>query len=153
MKRLQLGKISQVEMNVFHTIMYKTNRIMEAKEWKEMLSTTYVWIDWASMPQPSACPPGVPKDEKKKMGTDLGNAVKSIPAYVIFTHTHAHTQRTSYTNTREQVRRKGRFRCDCGSGMPSRRSKRSRHKTSYQDMLSNVQKSRMVCPGNDVFDA
>ena len=80
MKRLQSGKISQVEMNVFHTMMYKTNRIMEADEWKEMLSTTYVWIDWASMPQPSACPPSVPKDEKKKMGTDLGNAVKSIPA-------------------------------------------------------------------------
>ena len=39
------------------------------------------------MPQPSACPPSVPKDEKRKMGTDLGNAVKSIPAYVIFSHT------------------------------------------------------------------
>ena len=91
MKRLQSGKISQVEMNVFHTMMYKTNRIMEADEWKEMLSTAYVWIDWASMPQPSACPPGVPKEEKKKMDTDLGNAVKSIPAYVIFTHTHTQT--------------------------------------------------------------
>ena len=91
MKRLQSGKISQVEMNVFHTMMYKTNRIMNAKEWKEMLSTTYVWIDWASMPQPSACPSSVPKDEKKKMGTDLGNAVKSIPAYVIFTHTNKQT--------------------------------------------------------------
>ena len=34
------------------------------------------------MPQPSACPPDTPKDEKEKMGTDLGNAVKSIPAYV-----------------------------------------------------------------------
>jgi hypothetical protein len=55
------------------------------------LSTTYVWIDWASMPQPSACPPSVPKDEKKKMGTDLGNAVKSIPAYVIFSLSHIQT--------------------------------------------------------------
>ena len=91
MKRLQSGKISQVEMNVFHTMMYKTNRIMRADEWKEMLSTTYVWIDWASMPQPSACPPSVPKDEKKKMGTDLGNAVKSIPAYVIFSLSHIQT--------------------------------------------------------------
>ena len=153
MKRLKSGEISQVEMNVFHTMMYKTNRIMKADEWKEMLSTAYVWIDWASMPQPSACPPSVPKDEKKKMGTDLGNAVKSIPAYVIFSSPHTHTQHTSYTKTREQVRRKSRFRCDRGSGMPSRRSKRSRHKTSNQDMLSNVQKSRMVYPGNDVFDA
>jgi len=152
MKRLQSGNISQVEMNVFHTMMYKTNRIMKVDEWQEMLSTTYVWIDWASMPQPSACPPSVPKDEKKKMGTDLGNAVKSIPAYVIFTHIHTHNVPRK-TKTREQVRRKSRFRCDRGSWMPSRRSKRSRHKTSYQDMLSNIQKSRMVCPGNDVFDA
>jgi ankyrin repeat protein len=91
MKRLESGKISQVEMNVFHTMMYKTNLVMRADEWKEMLSTTYVWIDWASMPQPSACPPSVPKDEKKKMETDLGNAVKSIPAYVISTHTHKQT--------------------------------------------------------------
>jgi ankyrin repeat protein len=143
MQRLQSGKISQVEMNVFHTMMYKTNRIMKADEWKEMLSTTYVWIDWASMPQPSACPSSVPKDEKKKMGKDLENAVKSIPAYVIFTHTH--TKRTSYTKTREQVHRKSRFCCDRGSRMSSRGSKRSRHKTSHQDMLSNVPKSRMVC--------
>jgi hypothetical protein len=150
LKRLQSGEISQVEMNVFHTMMYKTNLVMKADEWKEMLSTAYVWIDWASMPQPSACPPSVPKDEKKKMGTDLGNAVKSIPAYVIFTHTHNVPHKTK---TREQIRRKSRFRCDRGPGMPSRRSKRPRHETSNQDMLSNVQKSRMVCPGNDVFDA
>ena len=34
----------------------------------------YVWIDWSSMPQPSACPPDTPKEEKEKMGTDLSNA-------------------------------------------------------------------------------
>jgi hypothetical protein len=84
MKRLRSGEISRVDMNVFHTMMYKTNCVVRAKEWKEILSTAYVWIDWASMPQPSACPPSVSQDEKKKMGTDLGNAVKSIPACVTF---------------------------------------------------------------------
>jgi len=84
MKRLQSGKISQVETNPFHTLVYKTNRVVRAEEWNELLRTAYVWIDWASMPQPSACPPSAGIEEKKKMGTDLGNAVKSIPACVIF---------------------------------------------------------------------
>ena len=43
---------------------------------------SYVWIDWSSMPQPSACKPDTPRKEREKMGADLGNAVKSIPAYV-----------------------------------------------------------------------
>ena len=34
------------------------------------------------MPQPSACPSDTTKEEKEKFGADLGNAVKSIPAYV-----------------------------------------------------------------------
>ena len=42
----------------------------------------YVWIDWASMPQPSACPPSASKEEKENTVTGLGKAVKSIPAYV-----------------------------------------------------------------------
>ena len=84
MKRLRSGEISKVEMNVFQTIMYETNHVVRSTEWKEILSTAYIWIDWASMPQPSACPLSVSQEKKKKMGTDLGNAVKSIPAYVSF---------------------------------------------------------------------
>ena len=42
----------------------------------------YVWIDWSSMPQPSACAQGTDEIVKKKQGTNLGKAVKSIPAYV-----------------------------------------------------------------------
>jgi hypothetical protein len=82
MKRLRSGKIRQVEMNVFQSMMYKTNHVVRANDWKEILSTAYVWIDWASMPQPSACPPSMSQEKKKKMEKDLGNAVKSIPAYV-----------------------------------------------------------------------
>jgi hypothetical protein len=100
MKRLRSGEISQVEMNAFQSIMYKINHVVQAEVWQEMLSTTYVWIDWASMPQPSACPPSVPKGEKNKMGTDLGNAVKSIPAYVIFSLSHTHTTYLIHQNSR-----------------------------------------------------
>jgi len=39
MKRLLDGEIPQVEMNVVHTMMYKTNRVVDAKEWKQFLST------------------------------------------------------------------------------------------------------------------
>ena len=105
MKRLRSGDISQVEMNVFHTLMYKTNHVVKAEEWQDVLSrayvlsicfqllfslhtyvapsNSYVWIDWSSMPQPSACPPNTDEQIKKELGTNLGKAVKSIPAYVV----------------------------------------------------------------------
>ena len=82
MERLRTGKISQVEMNVFHTMMYKTNRVVKSSEWKEMLSSAYIWFDWGSMPQPSAYPPLTPKKKIEKSQTDLRNAVGSIPSYV-----------------------------------------------------------------------
>ena len=60
-------------------------------------SNSYVWIDWSSMPQPSACPPNTDEKIKKELGTNLGKAVKSIPAYVVIlfrtrnsTLTHEH---------------------------------------------------------------
>ena len=49
----------------------------------------YVWIDWSSMPQPSACPPSVDQKVKKELGTNLGKAVKSIPAYVFTSLLHS----------------------------------------------------------------
>jgi len=82
MQRLRFGEISQVQMSIYYTLAFKTNTIVRSSEWKETLKTAYVWIDWSSMPQPSACPPSMSKDEKEKTGADLGKAVKSIPAYV-----------------------------------------------------------------------
>ena len=38
MKRLRSGEISQVEMNVFHTFMYKQNYVAKADEWQDILS-------------------------------------------------------------------------------------------------------------------
>ena len=62
-----------------------------------LLTSRYVWIDWSSMPQPSACPPSTDEKVKEKHGTNLGKAVKSIPAYVLIsllilisTQTHQH---------------------------------------------------------------
>ena len=43
MKRLRSGDISQVEMNVFHTLMYKTNHVVKAEEWQDILSRAYVF--------------------------------------------------------------------------------------------------------------
>ena len=108
MQRLHSGEISQVEMNVFHTMMYKENYVVKAKKWQEILGrayvthlshsltrsltlflmSRYVWIDWSSMPQPSACSPSVDKKVKEEYGTNLGKAVKSIPAYVNYVSFH-----------------------------------------------------------------
>jgi len=97
MKRLAIGEIGTVDMNAFHSILYKDTYSTSSEEWKYILSAAYVWIDWASMPQPSACSPSVPKKEKDKMGTDLGNAVKSIPAYVVFSLSLSHTHNIPHT--------------------------------------------------------
>jgi len=82
MKRLQCGEIERVDMTPFHRILFKQNESTTSDEWKEILDTAYVWFDWGSMPQPSACPPGTSNDEIDKLGVNLGKAVKSIPAYV-----------------------------------------------------------------------
>ena len=58
----------------------------------------YVWIDWSSMPQPSACPPSVEKKVKEKHGTNLGKAVKSIPAYVLILSIHLSQHSPTFVN-------------------------------------------------------
>jgi ankyrin repeat protein len=82
MNRLYSGEIDRVEMSVGHVLMYKKNHIVRSREWEDILTSSYVWFDWGSMPQPSACPPGVAEEKKKTMDTNLRKAVKSIPAYV-----------------------------------------------------------------------
>jgi len=56
-------------------------------------------------------------------------------------------------NTREQIRREIRLCRDRGSRMSSCRSSRPEHKPTSQDLLQNVQKSRVVCSWDDVFAA
>ena len=85
-----------------------------------LLLSRYVWIDWSSMPQPSACPPSTDKKVKDEQGTNLKKAVKSIPAYVNH-FSFFHTPLNSHESiTREQIRRKIRLCRDRGPGMSSR---------------------------------
>jgi len=110
MQRLRSGEIAHVEMSAFHTFLYKMNRVVKPEEWEEILSTPYIWFYWASMPQPSACPPSVSQEEKVTMGSNLGKAVRSIPAYVMFSlFSLSHSSLMVHLNSiiREQVRRKG----------------------------------------------
>ena len=60
----------------------------------------------------------------------------------------SYTAQLKRTDTRKQIRRESRFCRDRGSRMSSCRSSRSRNESSYQDMLPNVSKPRMVCPWN-----
>ena len=82
MKRLASGEIDKVDMGVYHAMIYKTNYTVYAEEWKEILSTAYIWIDWSSMPQPNAFSLNVSAEEKNKITINQRNAIKSIPAYV-----------------------------------------------------------------------
>jgi len=82
LERLRHGTL-ETEMHPLHSILYGRNFRTTAKQWKEMLARTYLWIDWISMPQP-----GAEKEEeigKEKMASlrERGSrAIKSIPAYV-----------------------------------------------------------------------
>ena len=160
MKRLRSGKISRVDMSAIHQLFYKTNFTKRSEQWKEILNTAYVWIDWASMPQPGACSPSTSKEEKDTMGINLGKAVKSIPAYVSLEYTFSSSppislslslslslSSFSYTHTHtQQLCRKSRLCCNCSSRVPSRQQKTRRDQASNDNMLSNVSKKRMVCP-------
>ena len=76
-RRLRDGKISRVDMDPFHTIMYKDNHVTHAPEWQMLMSNAYVWYDFWSQPQPS-------HEEKnvEKTTQDLKRAIASMGAYV-----------------------------------------------------------------------
>jgi ankyrin repeat protein len=80
LQRLRDGHIERVDMDPLHTIAYKHNFSTNSTEWSEMLKKTYLWIDWVSMPQPSAQKRVCLLD---KLRADSAKAIRSIPAYVI----------------------------------------------------------------------
>lgn len=85
LRKLKDGKIKKTEYSPWHAYMldrkYKTTK----KEWQRMLDNAYVWVDWTSMPQPSA-----EKGRKPPLSTEClaalekesSNAIYSIPAYI-----------------------------------------------------------------------
>ena len=81
MARFKSGEFDHVEMSSVHRLMYKENYITRRDELMDLVSAAYVWIDWSSMPQPSACKT-TSKERLEKVGMDLQKAVKTIPAYV-----------------------------------------------------------------------
>lgn len=82
LQRFVDGDIGRIDMNPLHSVVYKHDYSMSAGEIQEMMRTTYIWIDWISMPQPSAVPAHASQREADRIFADGRNAVKSIPAYV-----------------------------------------------------------------------
>ena len=54
-RKLRDGMIDHVEMDPFHTILYKTNHVTHKAELMELFSNVYLWYDFWSQPQPSMC--------------------------------------------------------------------------------------------------
>ena len=78
-RRLRDGMIDRVDMDPFHTVLYKTNHVTLRSEWKQLLSNAYLWYDFWSQPQPSMA-----SDEARvcKLRQDLKLAIESMAAYV-----------------------------------------------------------------------
>jgi len=78
-RNLRDGVIDRVDMDPFHTILYKTNRVTKHKEWAQLLSKSYVWYDFWSQPQPSMT---TNSRDKIKSLRELKLAIESMGAYV-----------------------------------------------------------------------
>ena len=52
-RRLRDGMIGCVEMDAFHTILYKANHVTRRAELMKLFSNAYLWYDFWSQPQPS----------------------------------------------------------------------------------------------------
>ena len=79
MRRLRDGEINRVEMDALHRRLYRHRHTTRAKEWRGMLTNAYVWFDWWSQPQPTACND---LTERSKLTADLQRAIRSMPSYV-----------------------------------------------------------------------
>ena len=83
LERLRDGDIDRVDMSALHTIQYKHNFTVLSNDWKDMLRRTFLWVDWFSMPQPSAEKVEDIGDAKMEELRARGSrAIRSIPAYV-----------------------------------------------------------------------
>eukprot|EP00940_MAST-03C_sp_MAST-3C-sp2_P003512 g3512.t1 len=76
------GDIDRIDMDPFQSLFYKCNYSMTASEIQKMMSKTYLWIDWLSMPQTAALPATATEETKARVGAMGWNAIRSIPAYI-----------------------------------------------------------------------
>ena len=90
LQRLEAGEIPLVDTYWQDQLLFKDKTKTKAKEWKGLLETGYLWVDWCCMPQPGAEPkpaegtePTQQEQEKmKQLQNDGGMAIRSIPAYI-----------------------------------------------------------------------
>ena len=78
-RRLRDGAIDRVEMDPFHTILYKTNHVTHKAEWMQLLSNAYLWYDFWSQPQPFMASD---KSKFHELQRDMSRAISSLAAYV-----------------------------------------------------------------------
>ena len=70
------GETFEAPLEMGVAMIYKTNYAVHATQWKEILSTAYVWFDWASMPQVITSSSDILSvEEKEKLKRDNRNAV------------------------------------------------------------------------------
>ena len=81
LKNLKSGNISRVDMNRFHSVIYNHTFSVKAKDWKDILENTYIWVDWMCMPQPSVEDPN-DKRRYEDICMKGSRAIRSIPAYI-----------------------------------------------------------------------
>ena len=79
-RRLRDGKIDRVEMDPFHSLLYKSNRVTHRQEWMKLLSKAYIFYDFWSQPQPYVEPENSPR--RMNLEQDLKLAIASTGAYV-----------------------------------------------------------------------
>ena len=85
LQNLKTGKIKGVNMCGFYSRFVGSDERTKAKDWVNILSSAYVWIDWSCMPQPEAEKTRkVPLLNKAlvELQKDSNSAIDSIGAYV-----------------------------------------------------------------------
>ena len=144
MKRLRSGEISQVEMNAFHTLLYKTNRVVDATEWKNILATAYVrhtvtlYSYWSYRAHTNIH--SIQLHWQLRMDRLVFNASTEC---MHARHSRQGKRENGYRSWKRREihsRIRGEVRLFSGrsSGMSSCRSSRSGDKTSYQDLLPYI---------------
>lgn len=83
LKTLKTGTMD-VPLSLLHKCGFDSLPTLTGDHWKEVLPNAVVWMDYFSMPQPSAADEGAVAtgSDARHLSTDLEKAVRSIPAYV-----------------------------------------------------------------------
>lgn len=81
LRRLKSGQIPNVQTLPFERLIYHENFSTSAREWQSILEHSFLWVDWMSMPQPSA-EANKESESYWECVRDGKRAIHSIPAYM-----------------------------------------------------------------------